>query len=116
MNADHEAKAGERRVRIAQFAGREIELLRSLLLASEDYQTCFPFAFFASSRFAVSLCPVLLLFLSTFAFALSPYSYSQSTGKTNSVYTLRVYEDLVIVDVVVIGKDGKPIKNLRQED
>jgi VWFA-related protein len=42
--------------------------------------------------------------------------YSQSTGKTDSVYTLRLYEDLVMVDVVVTGKDGTPIKNLRQED
>jgi VWFA-related protein len=41
--------------------------------------------------------------------------YSQSPAKTDSVYTLRLYEDLVIVDVVVTGKDGTPIKNLRQE-
>src|SRR4030095_8944419 len=75
----------------------------------------FSFAFFASSRFVLIFCTVLLL-LSLFAFALSPYLYSQSTGKTDSVYTLRLYEDLVMVDLVVTGKDGTPIKNLRQED
>ena len=73
-------------------------------------------SFFTSSRFALSLSRILILFLSPFALALSPYLFSQSTGKTDSVYTLRLYEDLVMVDVVVTGKDGTPIKNLRQED
>jgi len=72
-------------------------------------------AFFASSRFAFGL-RILLFSFSPFAVALPPYLYSQSAGKTDSVYTLRLYEDLVMVDVVVTGKDGTPIKNLRQED
>ncbi|MSO22953.1 MAG: hypothetical protein EXQ58_06805 [Acidobacteria bacterium] len=65
-------------------------------------------AFFASSRFAFSLSRILLLCLSPFAFAISPHLYSQSARKTDSVYTLRLYEDLVMVDVVVTGKDGAP--------
>ncbi|MGH9428701.1 MAG: VWA domain-containing protein, partial [Terriglobia bacterium] len=100
---------------MAASAVHEIRLRQSRPLSPAAVLSLF-FAFFASSRFAVSPRWILLLLLSPFAFALSPYSYSQSPGKTDSVYTLSVYEDLVIVDVVVTGKDGKPVKNLRQED
>ena len=85
---------------------------------SPRLQQCFrpPFPFvFIASRFGLAVLRVLLLLFSL-AFALSPLAFSQSTGKADSVYTLRVYEDLVIVDVVVTGRDGRPIKNLRQED
>ncbi len=33
-----------------------------------------------------------------------------------SIYTLQVYEDLVLVDVVVTDKKGNPIRNLKKED
>lgn len=98
---------------------------QSLPFAPARFHACFSFAFFASSRFAVvRLCRGLLLFLSPFGFAFSPYLYSQSTGErkpaapareTDSVYTLRIYEDLVIVDVLVTDKAGKPVRNLRKE-
>ena len=39
-----------------------------------------------------------------------------SPGKQGSVYTLRVYQDLVVVDVVVTDKKGNPVKNLTRDN
>ena len=39
-----------------------------------------------------------------------------SSEKAGSIYTLRVFEDLVIVDAVVTDKKGNPIKNLMPAD
>ena len=113
MNADRKAEAGEWSVRFAAVGGPEIRR-HSFRFMPKSSRPRISFAFFASSRFVYRFCRILLLSLSPFAFALSPYLYSQSAEKTDSVYTLRLYEDLVIVDVVVTGKDGAPIKNLRQ--
>src|SRR5262245_62942250 len=41
---------------------------------------------------------------------------SDSTEKQGSVYTLRVYQDLVIVDVVVTDKKGNAFKNLKPDN
>ncbi|MFN8007429.1 MAG: VWA domain-containing protein [Terriglobia bacterium] len=41
---------------------------------------------------------------------------AQSTESDESVYTLSVYQDLVLVDVVVADKNGAPIKNLTREN
>jgi VWFA-related protein len=59
-----------------------------------------------------------LLFLSAIVWCLFPCTslLAQTSQKTDSIYTLRVYQDLVIVDVIVTGKDGKPLRNLRRED
>lgn len=39
-----------------------------------------------------------------------------STENKESVYTLSVFQDLVLVDVVVTDKNGHPIPNLKRED
>jgi VWFA-related protein len=41
---------------------------------------------------------------------------SDSQESESSVYTLHVYQDLVVVDVVVTDKNGNPIKNLKREN
>jgi VWFA-related protein len=41
---------------------------------------------------------------------------SNSPEKQGSVYTLRVYQDLVVVDVVVTDKKGNPVKNLKGDN
>jgi len=41
---------------------------------------------------------------------------SNSPDKGGSVYTLQVYQDLVIVDVVVTDKKGNPVKNLTRDN
>jgi VWFA-related protein len=41
---------------------------------------------------------------------------SDSTERQGSVYTLRVYQDLVIVDVVVTDKKGNAVKNLKPDN
>jgi VWFA-related protein len=38
------------------------------------------------------------------------------TEQEGSVYTLQVYEDLILVDVVVMDKKGNPVRNLKKED
>jgi VWFA-related protein len=41
---------------------------------------------------------------------------SNSPGRQDSLYTLQVYQDLVIVDVVVTDKKGNPVKNLTRDN
>src|SRR5215470_16186628 len=41
---------------------------------------------------------------------------SNPPSRQDSVYTLRVYQDLVIVDVVVTDKKGNPVKNLTRDN
>ena len=41
---------------------------------------------------------------------------SDSIKNQESVYTLSVFQDLVLVDVVVTDKNGNPIQNLKRED
>jgi len=41
---------------------------------------------------------------------------SDSPEKQRSIYTLRVYQDLVVVDVVVTDKKGSPVKNLTRDN
>jgi VWFA-related protein len=41
---------------------------------------------------------------------------SDSPEKQGSIYTLRVYQDLVVVDVVVTDKKGNPVKNLSRDN
>jgi hypothetical protein len=51
----------------------------------------------------------------TFAFPLVLRSLSQTSRppeESESIYTIQVYQDLVLVDVVVTDKKGNPIKNL----
>jgi len=58
-------------------------------------------------------------FFLSFSFSSPRWLHSQtkdSSEKPGSIYTLRVYEDLVIVDAVVTDKQGNPIKNLRPTD
>src|SRR5437867_3311965 len=57
-----------------------------------------------------------LLLLTLFFSSWLPSQTKDSSEKTGSIYTLRVYEDLVIVDAVVTDRKGNPIRNLRPTD
>lgn len=66
-------------------------------------------------KFFFKLSVAVLLSLALF----EPMAQQQDTviqEQEGSVYTLQVYEDLVLVDVVVTDKKGDPIRNLKKED
>ena len=66
-----------------------------------------------SATFQAGLLPASLLLLES-AFITPPRALAQ--GPPNDAATLTMNARTVIVDVVVTGKDGKPVQGLRQQD
>ena len=60
------------------------------------------------------VCLVILLF--TLAAVTSHSQTVASPENEGSVYTLHVYQDLVVLDVVVTDKNGNPTRNLKREN
>jgi VWFA-related protein len=60
------------------------------------------------------VCLVILLF--TLAGVTSHSQTVASPENEGSVYTLHVYQDLVVLDVVVTDKNGNPIRKLKREN
>jgi VWFA-related protein len=58
----------------------------------------------------------LIILISLLAGFVSHSQTVNPAGSEGSVYTLQVYQDLVIVDVVVTDKNGAPIRNLKRDN
>jgi VWFA-related protein len=66
------------------------------------------------SRKTLSLASLWILAL---GLSLEPQAQAPVPAQnTESIYTLKVYHDLVLVDVAVTDRKGKPIRNLHKED